>query len=77
MRTGPHRAPESLQYDPSNAIVAGDDPVALLECVADRARDFPARTVTRRIDRLNRIYQKLRLDFLPQVLIVLALTVLL
>ena len=25
-----------VQYDPSNAIVAGDDPVALLECVADR-----------------------------------------
>jgi sugar phosphate isomerase/epimerase len=25
-----------VQYDPSNAIVAGDDPVALLEAVADR-----------------------------------------
>ena len=25
-----------VQYDPSNAIVAGDNPVALLEAVADR-----------------------------------------
>src|SRR4051794_15091344 len=25
-----------VQYDPSNAVVAGDDPVALLEAVADR-----------------------------------------
>jgi len=25
-----------VQYDPSNAIVAGDDPVELLQCVADR-----------------------------------------
>ncbi len=25
-----------VQYDPSNAIVAGDDPIALLEAVADR-----------------------------------------
>src|SRR5262249_38793455 len=25
-----------VQYDPSNALVAGDDPVSLLEAVADR-----------------------------------------
>jgi sugar phosphate isomerase/epimerase len=32
----PEREYFGVQYDPSNAIVAGDDPVALLECVADR-----------------------------------------
>lgn len=32
----PDREHFGVQYDPSNAIVAGDDPVALLEAVADR-----------------------------------------
>jgi len=32
----PEREYFGVQYDPSNAIVAGDDPVALLEAVADR-----------------------------------------
>jgi sugar phosphate isomerase/epimerase len=32
----PDRAHFGVQYDPSNAIVAGDDPVALLRAVADR-----------------------------------------
>jgi sugar phosphate isomerase/epimerase len=32
----PEREYFGVQYDPSNAIVAGDDPVALLERVADR-----------------------------------------
>ena len=32
----PDRTHFGVQYDPSNAIVAGDDPVALLEAVADR-----------------------------------------
>ncbi len=32
----PEREYFGVQYDPSNAIVAGDDPVDLLECVADR-----------------------------------------
>ena len=32
----PERKYFGVQYDPSNAIVAGDDPVALLERVADR-----------------------------------------
>jgi sugar phosphate isomerase/epimerase len=32
----PEREHFGVQYDPSNAIVAGDDPVALLEVVADR-----------------------------------------
>lgn len=32
----PERKYFGVQYDPSNAIVAGDDPVALLEAVADR-----------------------------------------
>ena len=32
----PERTHFGVQYDPSNAIVAGDDPVALLEAVADR-----------------------------------------
>jgi len=32
----PERQYFGVQYDPSNAIVAGDDPVALLEAVADR-----------------------------------------
>ena len=32
----PEREHFGVQYDPSNAIVAGDDPVALLERVADR-----------------------------------------
>jgi sugar phosphate isomerase/epimerase len=32
----PEREYFGVQYDPSNAIVAGDDPVALLESVADR-----------------------------------------
>ncbi|MDR3634793.1 MAG: sugar phosphate isomerase/epimerase [Isosphaeraceae bacterium] len=32
----PDRAHFGVQYDPSNAIVAGDDPIALLEAVADR-----------------------------------------
>ena len=32
----PDRAHFGVQYDPSNAIVAGDDPIALLEEVADR-----------------------------------------
>src|SRR4051794_10899308 len=32
----PERTHFGVQYDPSNAIVAGDDPVALLRAVADR-----------------------------------------
>ncbi len=32
----PDREHFGVQYDPSNAIVAGDDPIALLEAVADR-----------------------------------------
>lgn len=32
----PDRNHFGVQYDPSNAIVAGDDPIALLEAVADR-----------------------------------------
>lgn len=32
----PERKYFGVQYDPSNAIVAGDDPVALLKAVADR-----------------------------------------
>jgi sugar phosphate isomerase/epimerase len=32
----PERDHFGVQYDPSNAIVAGDDPIALLEAVADR-----------------------------------------
>ena len=32
----PERTHFGVQYDPSNAIVAGDDPIALLEAVADR-----------------------------------------
>src|SRR5258706_8655466 len=32
----PDRTHFGVQYDPSNAIVAGDDPIALLETVADR-----------------------------------------
>ena len=32
----PDRTYFGVQYDPSNAVVAGDDPVALLEAVADR-----------------------------------------
>lgn len=32
----PDRLHFGVQYDPSNALVAGDDPVALLEAVADR-----------------------------------------
>jgi len=32
----PDRAHFAVQYDPSNAIVAGDDPIALLRVVADR-----------------------------------------
>jgi sugar phosphate isomerase/epimerase len=32
----PEDEPFGVQYDPSNAIVAGDDPIALLEAVADR-----------------------------------------
>ncbi len=32
----PEREYFGVQYDPSNAVVAGDDPVALLEAVADR-----------------------------------------
>jgi sugar phosphate isomerase/epimerase len=32
----PDRDHFGVQYDPSNAIVAGDDPIALLEAVADR-----------------------------------------
>lgn len=32
----PERAHFGVQYDPSNALVAGDDPVALLRQVADR-----------------------------------------
>jgi sugar phosphate isomerase/epimerase len=32
----PEREHFGVQYDPSNAIVAGDDPVELLECVAGR-----------------------------------------
>jgi sugar phosphate isomerase/epimerase len=32
----PEREHFGVQYDPSNAIVAGDDPIALLEAVADR-----------------------------------------
>jgi sugar phosphate isomerase/epimerase len=30
----PEREHFGVQYDPSNALVAGDDPVELLECVA-------------------------------------------
>src|SRR3954463_4179189 len=32
----PERTHFGVQYDPSNALVAGDDPIALLEAVADR-----------------------------------------
>jgi sugar phosphate isomerase/epimerase len=32
----PEREHFGVQYDPSNALVAGDDPIALLEAVADR-----------------------------------------
>jgi len=32
----PDRVHFGVQYDPSNAIVAGDDPIALLRAVADR-----------------------------------------
>jgi sugar phosphate isomerase/epimerase len=32
----PDRQHFGVQYDPSNAIVAGDDPIALLQAVADR-----------------------------------------
>ena len=32
----PDRDHFGVQYDPSNALVAGDDPIALLEAVADR-----------------------------------------
>jgi sugar phosphate isomerase/epimerase len=32
----PERTHFGVQYDPSNAVVAGDDPIALLEAVADR-----------------------------------------
>lgn len=32
----PDREHFGVQYDPSNAIVAGDDPIALLQAVADR-----------------------------------------
>ncbi len=32
----PEREYFGVQYDPSNAIVAGDDPLELLRCVADR-----------------------------------------
>ena len=32
----PDRESFGVQYDPSNALVAGDDPIALLEAVADR-----------------------------------------
>jgi sugar phosphate isomerase/epimerase len=32
----PERTHFGVQFDPSNAIVAGDDPIALLEAVADR-----------------------------------------
>ena len=32
----PERTHFGVQYDPSNAIVAGDDPIGLLEAVADR-----------------------------------------
>ena len=32
----PDREHFGVQYDPSNAIVAGDDPIDLLRCVADR-----------------------------------------
>jgi len=32
----PDRTHFGVQFDPSNAVVAGDDPVALLEAVADR-----------------------------------------
>jgi sugar phosphate isomerase/epimerase len=32
----PERKYFGVQYDPSNALVAGDDPVDLLRCVADR-----------------------------------------
>lgn len=32
----PERQYFGVQYDPSNAVVAGDDPVALLQAVADR-----------------------------------------
>ena len=32
----PDRTHFGVQYDPSNALVAGDDPIDLLKCVADR-----------------------------------------
>ena len=32
----PDRTNFGVQYDPSNALVAGDDPIDLLKCVADR-----------------------------------------
>jgi sugar phosphate isomerase/epimerase len=36
LRAIPDRTHFGVQFDPSNALVAGDDPVGLLECVADR-----------------------------------------
>ncbi len=36
VRAIPDRESFGVQYDPSNAIVAGDDPIELLEAVADR-----------------------------------------
>jgi sugar phosphate isomerase/epimerase len=36
VRQVPERRHFGVQYDPSNALVAGDDPIALLEAVADR-----------------------------------------
>jgi sugar phosphate isomerase/epimerase len=38
----PERTHFGVQYDPSNAIVAGDDPIALLRAVADRVGSMHA-----------------------------------
>ena len=41
----PERTHFGVQYDPSNALVAGDDPVELLRQVADRVVTVHAATV--------------------------------
>ncbi len=43
----PDRTHFGVQYDPSNAIVAGDDPIALLRAVADRVVSMHARAFFR------------------------------
>ncbi|MEZ4716088.1 MAG: TIM barrel protein [Caldilineaceae bacterium] len=42
----PERAHFGVQYDPSNAIVAGDDPIELLRRVADRRSACTPATAT-------------------------------